>query len=395
MIKLAIVISGSNFQNRRGLMNAALSRYEHLAQHPGYDIDLFFLKAERELISINDFPFKEIYCSKEYLDEKEITIFHKIEYYSERRLIRKTLKKYHKLFNLKLQDWGWHKQFAKWLKGYDIITAHFNDAAFIAKTAHDKYKIPYFVTWHGSDIHTIPFADDVAKKLTIEAIENAECNFFVSNALLEKSDELTAAGHKEILYNGCDKIFKKYDNELRKKLKEEFGVSGKKVITFAGNLVPIKNAILLPDIFDQIQNKTRENITFWIIGDGVLKDTIEEKISRINIDCKLWGNQPFERMPDFFNCTDILVLPSKNEGMPLVVLEAMACGSKIIGSNVGGISEAIGIDNCVPISDKFVYNFSSKVAEQLTLEEGSSLQAEFSWNETAKKEDQFYKQLFV
>ena len=47
---------------------------------------------------------------------------------------------------------------------------------------------------------------------------------------------------------------------------------------------------------------------------------------------------------------DVLILPSINEGLPLTVVEGLACGCNVVGSLVGGIPEVIGEDNCVDLN---------------------------------------------
>ena len=54
------------------------------------------------------------------------------------------------------------------------------------------------------------------------------------------------------------------------------------------------------------------------------------------------------------NCIDLLVLPSLNEGLPLVCAEALRCGANVVGSDAGGIAEVIGADSVVPLCDAFV-----------------------------------------
>ena len=88
-------------------------------------------------------------------------------------------------------------------------------------------------------------------------------------------------------------------------------------------------------------------------------------------------------MPIFLNCTDLLLLPSKKEGLPLVLVEALNCGCKVVGSNVGGIKEVIGEKNVVDYpSDNFVENFAVKVVERLRTSDPmdeQSINDEFSW----------------
>lgn len=99
---------------------------------------------------------------------------------------------------------------------------------------------------------------------------------------------------------------------------------------------------------------------------------------------RFFGNQPSPAMPDIMNCIDILVLPSLNEGLPLVCAEALSCGAAVVGSDVGGVAEVIGQDNVVPLGDGFVAGMSEKIVSMLEGRAGSqTLPSEISWARTA------------
>lgn len=393
-MKLAVLLPSGNLIDRRGLINVALSRLEYLEKFPDYEIEVFVLRTECRVFHLfKSFP-REISCSDILIDGRVVHQFLKIEYRSSNRLFRKPLKLYHKFTHRRLCDWEWQKSFAKYLKGFDAITAHFNDMAITAEYAHQCYGIPYFVTWHGSDIHTMPFNDSYLRKKTIFCIEHAACNFFVSQALLQKSDELTLHGCKDVLYNGVESFFVKYDKERRMIIRQRYNLTNEvKVVAYIGNLIEIKNTILLPAIFQQIKKGYHSPVQFWIIGDGNEEQMIRNLVTSLDVDCILWGSQPKSAIPDFLNCTDVLVLPSKNEGLPLVTLEAISCGANVVGSFAGGIPETIGVDFCVPFSDTFVKDFAGKVVQVLEDSPNQTLQPCFDWAETAKLENEYYQNM--
>ena len=96
-------------------------------------------------------------------------------------------------------------------------------------------------------------------------------------------------------------------------------------------------------------------------------------------------------MPHILHQLDLILLPSKNEGLPLVALEALACGVAVIGSRVGGITEIIGLNNTVPLNENFIPEFADLAIQKINNPTKIILANEFSWEKTAEKEYEFYK----
>ena len=138
-----------------------------------------------------------------------------------------------------------------------------------------------------------------------------------------------------------------------------------------------------------------ENVQFVIAGDGILGRQIKEDLRINNIHVTWLGNVEPLKMPEIMNSLDILVLPSKNEGLPLVILEARKCGVHVVGSDRGGIPEAIGQpENIFPLDDKFTDRISKRIVEiLLNAEMPQPLSDEFSWESALKKELSIYKSL--
>ena len=97
----------------------------------------------------------------------------------------------------------------------DIIHAHWGyPNGYLAYQASKQYDIPYFITFHGSDLNNI---QDKEAVFLLEAMENAEKCFFVSKQLLENAITLGYSGlNAEITYNGVDlEHFKIPDKSLQ------------------------------------------------------------------------------------------------------------------------------------------------------------------------------------
>ena len=294
-------------------------------------------------------------------------------------------------------------------KDYDIVIAHSYEAGLVAYETFKQYGVPYTVTWHGSDIHTHPIKDEGRRKLTAKIMENASVNFFVSDSLMAVSSKITDTATKAVLYNGVSDTFRKYDDSQRQILRQKYGLrENDKVVAYVGNFYHVKNVMILPellsDIHEQFEMYLRDNpdydynLKVWMIGDGKLRNVLQPDILRsVGADVKFWGNLPVEQMPDMMNCIDVLLLPSRNEGLPLVVLEALKCGASVLGSEVGGIPELIGKDFCVPFdvnpdgtldysSVQFIERLSQKTVKQLFYPKAQSFDPRFTWDKTAQKE---------
>lgn len=290
-----------------------------------------------------------------------------------------------------------------YLDGYDYIIAHSFTGALFAYEAKLQFGVPYFATWHGSDVHTHPWRVGVIREDTQKVMESAECNFFVSKALMKASDKITLNARKQVLYNGVGEEFVRFDAVGVAKAREQFGINpSEKVVAFAGNLSQVKNVMTLPQIFKTITGQFSEPICFIIAGDGKLRSQLETEFTAIRQKVCFLGNVETEDMPALMNCVDVLVLPSLNEGLPLVCAEALSCGANVVGSDVGGIAEVIGKQNVVPLGDDFVPQFAKKVVSMLEARAESSddsagqsaaqqLPSEISWAITTALELSFLK----
>lgn len=234
----------------------------------------------------------------------------------------------------------------------DLIHAHWGyPNGYIAYELSKKYSIPYFLTFHGSEINN---AKEKEVLFLLEAMENAEKCFFVSKQLLINAKALGYSGkNAAITYNGVDiDRFKIPDKSLQQNKK----------VGYIGALKPIKGADLLPYIYQEIARKSEEHVDFVIVGDGPLKEEIQTKVEASNLPVQLTGQIDFEEVPKILEGIDVLVVPSRNEGLGMVILEANAMGIPVVGTNVGGIPEAIGYkENLIEPNEDMIENMAQRV----------------------------------
>ena len=379
MYRIAVIFESSPF-DRKGLFNAVHNRVKGLLGTGECWVDAYCIHSRDNFLtrSLRHTPYAP------QVDSVEIEgVTYRMMWYRFSVLDHLTLEKMGRRPSLFMR---FLKRNVEYLKGYDYVIAHSFTGALFAYEACQRFGTPYFVTWHGSDVHTHPWRVDVIREDTKKVMEAARCNFFVSRALLEASEKITGNASKEVLYNGVSEEFVRLSDDARQKARERFGIGADvKVVAFAGNLVPVKNVLLLPHIFKAVAELYSNPVHFVIAGDGKLRKQLESDKT-----VTLLGNVAAEDMPALMNCVDVLVLPSLNEGLPLVCAEALKCGANVVGSDVGGIAEVIGRENVVPLGDDFVPQMAKKIVAMLNDKPQQSVPEAISWSKTTAREISFF-----
>ncbi|MCX7640231.1 MAG: glycosyltransferase family 4 protein, partial [Pyrinomonadaceae bacterium] len=127
----------------------------------------------------------------------------------------------------------------------------------------------------------------------------------------------------------------------RQSVREEFGASDNEVLVgIVGRLTEIKNHELFLRVAKICKQKS-ERIRFLIIGDGHLRRRLESLASDFGLEetVTFVGNR---NDLDFYAGLDVVALTSLNEGTPLSLIEAMACGIPVISTMVGGVFDLLG-----------------------------------------------------
>lgn len=404
-MKLAVIFESSPF-DRKGLFNAVHNRVRHLMEVSDMQIDVFCIHSR------DNFFTRRVRHTPETPDVDSILIDgirYNLLWYSFSIMDHITIEKLHRrprLFDRFISDC------LPVLESYDLVAAHSLAGALVAYELRKKHGIPYYITWHGSDVHTHPWRNPVVLEATRTLMEDASCNFFVSEALRKESERITVKAVKDVLYNGVSDRFAVLPSSNRTAARLRYGLSPEeKVVAFAGSLVAVKNVRLLSDIFSRIKAGYDGPLKFWIAGDGKLRAQVLADMSRaglkvdspwkVNVDGQsdvhMWGNVPSDDMPELLNCVDVLVLPSLNEGLPLVCAEAVRCGVCAVASDVGGVGEILARKFLVPLGESkeaFAAAFAEKVISLLNESYIPILPEYLSWKATALKELVFIRKSF-
>ncbi|UCD63463.1 MAG: glycosyltransferase family 4 protein [Candidatus Zixiibacteriota bacterium] len=135
-------------------------------------------------------------------------------------------------------------------------------------------------------------------------------------------------------------------NELRTsrsaaEVRKEFGMAeDRPILGTAGRMVPIKGF----DVFLKaaaVIHGQRPDVNFLLAGDGPLMTQLKRMAESMNIHRQVRFPGFRDDLPDIINALDLFVVSSHHEGIPTVVLEAMALGRPVVATNVGGMPEII------------------------------------------------------
>ena len=386
MKQIAVLFEG-DINRRLGVFNAVINRVKHLQQVADYKIDVYMFQVYDGWLMRRFRHSKKISARPDEITADGVRIH--ITWFRRRwtdALMHRLFHKPPHALLKRLKRLGWE------MRGHDLVSAHDRIVGHAAVFAGKKLHIPSFITWHGASIYTDPPRDPMIKEMTIKLLHSATCNFFVSQGLLDKAHaELTDGFPAEILLNGASEQFRIYDNSTRTKLREKYRVNdGKKVVAFVGRFEPVKNVLMLPDIYKEIEKKYGKQLTFWAIGDGVQLNETRQLMVEKGVTCHFTGKVPPEEISDLLNCVDLLVLPSSLEGLPLVVIEALSCGAHVVATNVIGTAEAVGRENAIDLGDNFVDRFTDRAVQLLQGDIEQKLPPEVSWKATAIKENSIY-----
>lgn len=380
MMKIAVIFESSPF-DRKGLFNAVHERVRHLLAEGGCTIDAYCIHSRDNAFT------RKVRHTPETPSVDHVTIdgiryemmwyrFSVVDHVLVEKMHRRPL-----LFKSLV------RRVVDRLKGYDVIIGHSFTGSYIAYMAHCIYGTVFFANWHGSDVHTHPWRLPMMMDDTRQIMKNAACNFFVSKALKDFSDRIATDAAKEVLYNGVSDSFVRFPDAERAAVRKRFGVTeGDKSVSFAGSLVSVKNVRVLAPLFRKISERFDGSVKFLIAGDGKLRSSVEADMSAAGLDVSFLGNLGPEEMPAFMNSTDVLVLPSLNEGLPLVCAEALRCGANAAGSDVGGIPEVIGAENVFPLGPAFTDALADRVVQMLQGNVRQEVPSQLDWSVTASKE---------
>ena len=219
---------------------------------------------------------------------------------------------------------------------FDLIDSHYfypDGVAAILLGRH--FKKPVTITARGSDINILTHYT-LPSRMIRWAAQEADGMIAVCQALKDSLVQLGAPPAKvQVLRNGVDLATFSPGNRSLARDKHGFRQT---VLLSVGNLIPLKGHDLAIQALPQVPDAQ-----LVIVGDGPEESNLKALAIQAGVAdrVRFIGRLPQQALPELYQAADLLLLLSSNEGMANVLLEAIACGTPVVATNVGGTPEVV------------------------------------------------------
>lgn len=249
-----------------------------------------------------------------------------------------------------------------------------------------KYQIPYIIRFGGGDI---PGAQKRFGALYQILAPFLRVLWKEADALVANSEGLMLRAQKfesryaiQIISNGVDVDF---FTAVEKSDKEEIQV------LFVSRLIEGKGLQYVIPHMGKVNNEVGKKVHLTIVGDGPYRDTLENICIDNHMEqyVSFEGRKNKQELLPYYQGADLFILPSKSEGMPNVVLEAMATGLPILMTPCEGSKELIQGNGVIAPVDHFVdelIRMCKNMDDRITMGRNSAqvTREQFTWYNTAK-----------
>ncbi len=278
---------------------------------------------------------------------------------------------------------------------------HYNAPLFyrgkLVLTIHDliHLKYPEYLPSRKARLYANFMLKRVSRKASRIITSSMSSKKDIINILKVPADKIT------VIPLGADKKFHPVeDMDALRDFRTEYGL-GERFILYAGNMKKHKNLILLLDVYENLKKGRRIDHSLVLAAAGRADAGFVKDVRRRGLgnDIKILPFIPDAQMPLLYNCADIFVFPSLDEGFGLPPLEAFACGVPSVVSSAPALREVAG-DAAVLCDagnaaefEKGIYELlTDKQAQDTFRNRGLARAAKFSWKTTAEKTINVYNE---
>lgn len=260
---------------------------------------------------------------------------------------------------------------------FDVIHAHqMYPTGYLAVEFRKKQNVPVLLTSHAGDVQDqSKYRKSWIKcRRMVRTMQQAPCVTAVGIKTCNEIDELTGMKKAIFLPNGC---CPPADPEISANLKQKLEIPdlSKGFDLSVGRLHPAKGLDHLVRAFALLKERQIPTLPYLMAGSGQSEGELKALIAELNLEDRIFmlGTVTPEERDWLLRRCRFFFQPSLREGMPLTVLESLAAGAPVIGSDIPGIREILqdGFNGrTVPPGD---HEALAEVLEKMTTEEEQML----------------------
>lgn len=227
---------------------------------------------------------------------------------------------------------------------FDVIDAHYYYPDGVAAAILARwFGKPLAITARGTDLNLIP-NHWWPRKLIQWAARHADASIGVSSALTDVLRGWRVDERKlHVMRNGVD--LERFRPLPQAQARAALGIDGDPVLLSVGNLFELKGHHVAIAAL-AVMSATHPHARLVIVGDGPERGRLRLYATRLGVADRVTfaGARPNAELLHWYSAADVLLLASSREGWPNVLLEAMACGTPVVASVIGGIPEIVRSD---------------------------------------------------
>ena len=233
---------------------------------------------------------------------------------------------------------------------YQVVHSHYWLSGWVGRQLARSLGIPHVLTFHtlslikqqsrSGEVEP-PARQSVERELAASASRIVGFSPHERDALVR----LYGADSDNIVLAPCGvdlSLFRPMDQKMAR---QRLGLNGEKVVLFVGRVEPLKGLDLLLQAAAQME--TGQAVKVMVVGGIEEGDTevsrLQDSARDLGIDrvIEFVGRVDQDELPIYYNAADVCVMPSYYESFGMAALEAMACGTPVVASRVGGLSTVV------------------------------------------------------
>jgi glycosyltransferase involved in cell wall biosynthesis len=203
-----------------------------------------------------------------------------------------------------------------------------------------------------------------------------------------------------VIYNAIDERFLGEPDHQRMELVRQRFQLDHPFVLYVGNIRPHKNLERLMEAFARVRATGLDDLRLVIIGDELSRyPPLRQSVHRHHLEkfVRFFGFQPYDTLAAFYRLARVFAFPSLYEGFGLPPLEAMACGTPVVTSNVSSLPEVAG-GAALLVDPRDVSSIAAGLHRAVTdsslraelVAKGLARAREFSWSESVAAIRQIY-----